>query len=191
MSLFIGTERAKRSAVQKGERARWFSSQRSLGAGGDLLQVLNTLLVNQTDTEGGQVQDEALAQLDGDKQTPQNQNRRFGSTAATWDGSKKQSELTSSTHIFRRAKASSLVRSATNTPGEQVQIRGEPSPPTIQELTWFVVPVQNGQCEERSVTVGGEGRFGQRSQVVHVVETGPVRVVVARQQQVDVIWSLK
>lgn len=69
MSLFIGTERAKRSTVQKGERERRLSSQRSLGAGGDLLQVLDTLLVNQTDTEGGQVQDEALVQLDGDKQT--------------------------------------------------------------------------------------------------------------------------
>lgn len=62
---------------------------------------------------------------------------------------------------------------------------------TVRDLTWSVVPVQNGQSEERSVTMGGEGGFGQRSQVVHVIETRPVRVIVARQQQVHVVRRLQ
>jgi len=52
------------------------------------------------------------------------------------------------------------------------------------------VLVENGEGEVGPVAVGGEGRLGQGGQVVHVVEAGPVRVVVARQQQVDVVGSL-
>lgn len=41
------------------------SSERSLGAHRDkLLQVMDAVLVNQTDAEGGQVEDEALVQLE-------------------------------------------------------------------------------------------------------------------------------
>lgn len=60
-----------------------------------------------------------------------------------------------------------------------------------RDLTCSVVPVQDGQSEEGSVAVGGEGGFGQSSQVVHVIEPRPVCVVVARQQQVDVVRSLE
>lgn len=52
------------------------------------------------------------------------------------------------------------------------------------------MPVKDGESEEGSVAVGGEGRLGQRRQVVHVEEAGAVCVVVARQQQVHVIRSL-
>lgn len=45
--------------------------ERSVCAGGDLLQVLDTLLVNQTDSEGGQVEDEAFLELDGKKRRRQ------------------------------------------------------------------------------------------------------------------------
>lgn len=58
-------------------------------------------------------------------------------------------------------------------------------------LTWSVVPVEDGKSEEGPVTVGGEGGFCQRSQVVHVVESRAVGVVVARQQQVDVVRRLE
>lgn len=52
------------------------------------------------------------------------------------------------------------------------------------------MPVKDGESEEGSVAVGGEGRLGQGRQVVHVEEAGAVCVVVARQQQVHVIRSL-
>lgn len=75
-------------------------------------------------------------------------------------------------------------------PGEQVEAvcfsRG-----TGVEPTWSVVAVQDGEGEEGPVTVGGEGGFGQRSQVVHVIEARAVGVVVARQQQVHVIRRLE
>lgn len=57
--------------------------------------------------------------------------------------------------------------------------------------TWSVVLVQDGEGEEGPVAVGGEGSLGQGRQVVHVVEAGPVRVVVARQQQVHVVRRLE
>lgn len=52
------------------------------------------------------------------------------------------------------------------------------------------MPVKDGESEEGSVAVGGEGRLGQGRQVVHVEEAGAVCVVVARQQQVHMIGSL-
>ena len=58
-------------------------------------------------------------------------------------------------------------------------------------LTWSVVPVKNGESKVGSVAVGSEGGLGQGRQVVHVVETGAVCVIVARQQQVHMIWSLE
>lgn len=57
-------------------------------------------------------------------------------------------------------------------------------------LTWSVVPVKNGESEVGSVAVCSEGGLGQGRQVVHVVETRAVCVIVARQQQVHMIWSL-
>lgn len=61
----------------------------------------------------------------------------------------------------------------------------------LTSLTWSVVPVQDGEGEEGPVTVGGEGGFGQRGHVVHVVEPRAVGVVVARQQQVHVVRRLE
>lgn len=61
----------------------------------------------------------------------------------------------------------------------------------FSELTWPVVPVKNGESEEGSVAVGSEGGLGQGRQVVHVVEAWAVCVIVARQQQVHMIWSLE
>lgn len=46
------------------ETRRASSSERSLGAEGELLQVMDALLVNQTDGEGREVQDEASVQLE-------------------------------------------------------------------------------------------------------------------------------
>lgn len=61
----------------------------------------------------------------------------------------------------------------------------------FSELTWSVVPVKDGESEEGSVAVSGEGGLGQGRQVVHVEETRAVCVIIARQQQVHMIWSLK
>lgn len=52
------------------------------------------------------------------------------------------------------------------------------------------MPVEDGESEEGSVAVGSEGGLGQGRQVVHVVETWAVCVIIARQQQVHMIWSL-
>lgn len=52
------------------------------------------------------------------------------------------------------------------------------------------MPVEDGESEEGSVAVGSEGGLGQGRQVVHVVETRAVCVIIARQQQVHMIWSL-
>lgn len=71
MSLFIGTEKAGRSLVQKKKRENEREAivmvgsfaVRSLGAEGELLQVMDALLVNQTDGKGGEIQDEAFVEL--------------------------------------------------------------------------------------------------------------------------------
>lgn len=73
MSLFIGTEKAGRSLVQKKKKKRENEREaivmvgsfavRSLGAEGELLQVMDALLVNQTDGKGGEIQDEAFVEL--------------------------------------------------------------------------------------------------------------------------------
>lgn len=60
----------------------------------------------------------------------------------------------------------------------------------FSSLTWPVVAVKNGEREEGSVAMGSEGGLGQGRHVVHVVETWAVCVIVARQQQVHMIWSL-
>ena len=54
----------KKKGKKRGREGRLLSSERSLGARGELLQVMDALLVNQTDSEGGKVQDEALPQLE-------------------------------------------------------------------------------------------------------------------------------
>lgn len=59
-----GTKKKKKpEREERGREGCWLRSERSLGAGGELLQVMDALLVNQTDVEGGEVQDEALVQL--------------------------------------------------------------------------------------------------------------------------------
>lgn len=74
MSLFIGTEKAGRSLVQKKRKKERENEReaivmvgsfavRSLGAEGELLQVMDALLVNQTDGKGGEIQDEAFVEL--------------------------------------------------------------------------------------------------------------------------------
>ena len=52
------------STVQKKGGVLRESGVRSLVSHGDLLQVMDALLVNQTHAEGGEVQDEALVQLE-------------------------------------------------------------------------------------------------------------------------------
>lgn len=72
VSLFIGTEKAGRSLVQKKKKREnereaivmvGSFAVRSLGAEGELLQVMDALLVNQTDGKGGEIQDEAFVEL--------------------------------------------------------------------------------------------------------------------------------
>lgn len=70
VSLFIGTEKAGRSLVQKKKKNEREAivmvgsfAVRSLGAEGELLQVMDALLVNQTDGKGGEIQDEAFVEL--------------------------------------------------------------------------------------------------------------------------------
>lgn len=111
----------KKERRRENERER--ERERSVSAGGDLLQVLDTLLVNQTDSEGGQVEDEAFLELDGKTKTPECY--RLDHPVLNTRGRNTAQPLTSSTHIFRRSTASSLLRSATtNTPGEQVEEGG-------------------------------------------------------------------
>ena len=67
-----GTKKKKKRRERERERERekrgrqgwWLSSERSLGARGEHLQVMDALLVNQTHGEGGKVQDEALVELE-------------------------------------------------------------------------------------------------------------------------------
>lgn len=74
MSLFIGTEEQGGQQYKK-NRGSWGAVGRGvggrlvgvgLGASGDLLQVMDALLVNHADVEGGEVEDEAPVQLEGD-----------------------------------------------------------------------------------------------------------------------------
>lgn len=72
MSLFIGTEEqgGQQYKKNKGSWGREGTSRLlgvGLGASGDLLQVMDALLVNHADVEGGEVEDEAPVQLEGDE----------------------------------------------------------------------------------------------------------------------------
>lgn len=70
MSLFIGTEEQGGQQYKK-NKGGWGRGAGSglvgvgLGASGDLLQVMDALLVNHADVEGGKVEDEAPVQLQG------------------------------------------------------------------------------------------------------------------------------
>lgn len=69
MSLFIGTEEQGGQQYKKGwgQLSGGIVAVRlgaRLSASGDLLQVMDALLVNQTDVEGGKVEDEAPVQLE-------------------------------------------------------------------------------------------------------------------------------
>lgn len=58
-------QKKKRKKREKAEReGRQLSSEQSLGAKGDLLQVMDALLVNHADVERVEIQDEALVQLE-------------------------------------------------------------------------------------------------------------------------------
>lgn len=72
-----GTKKKKkeRGGEKRGRQGWWLSSERSLGARGELLQVMDALLVNQTHGEGGKVQDEALVELEDREETRQRRKR--------------------------------------------------------------------------------------------------------------------
>lgn len=87
--------------------------------------------------------------------------------------------------LFVQVKRRTKEADVTNT-----QPRPPVRPTAAAALTWSVVAVEDGEGEEGSVAVGSERRLSQGGQVVHVVETGAVRVVVAGQQQVDMVRGL-
>lgn len=71
MSLFIGTEEQggqqyKKIRAAGGEGVGSGLVGVGLGASGDLLQVMDALLVNHADVEGGEVENEAPVQLEGE-----------------------------------------------------------------------------------------------------------------------------
>lgn len=58
-------QKKKEKKREKAEReGQQLSSEQSLGAKGDLLQVMDALLVNHADVERVEIQDEALVQLE-------------------------------------------------------------------------------------------------------------------------------
>ncbi len=59
-----GTKKKEKKGEKPGREGCWLSIERSLSARGELLQVMDAVLVNQTDVEGGKVQDEAPVQLE-------------------------------------------------------------------------------------------------------------------------------
>lgn len=114
LSLFIGTERAKRSTVQKGER----EGERGRESGHLVLGVIfsrswiPSLSIKRTVKEGRFRMKRFLSCTKTKKNLGLNV-RRAKETA--------EQQLTSSMHIFSRSNASSLLRSATTSaPGEQV-----------------------------------------------------------------------
>lgn len=71
MSLFIGTEEQggqqyKKIRVAGGEGVGRGLVGVGLGASGDLLQVMDALLVNHADVKGGEVENKAPVQLEGE-----------------------------------------------------------------------------------------------------------------------------
>lgn len=68
-------KKKERGGEKRGRQGWWLSSERSLGARGELLQVMDALLVNQTHGEGGKVQDEALVELEDREETRQRRKR--------------------------------------------------------------------------------------------------------------------
>lgn len=60
-----------------------------------------------------------------------------------------------------------------------------------RELTWCVVSVQDTESQEGTIAVGCERGFSQGCQVVHIVECGTLVLIIASQEEVDVIWGLQ
>lgn len=58
------------------------------------------------------------------------------------------------------------------------------------KLTWRVVPVQDTESQEGTIAVGCERGFCQGCQVVHVVERWTLMLIIASQEEVDMIWGL-
>ena len=58
------------------------------------------------------------------------------------------------------------------------------------QLTWRVVSVQDAESQEGTVAVGCERGFCQGCQVVHVVERRTLMLIIASQEEVDMIWGL-
>lgn len=63
--------------------------------------------------------------------------------------------------------------------------------PRLLELTWFIVPVQDTESQEGTIAMGCERGLGQGCQVVHVVERRPLVLIVASQEEVDMIRGLQ
>lgn len=65
--------------------------------------------------------------------------------------------------------------------------------PTLRELklTWCVIPVQDTESQEGTIAVGCKRGFCQGCQVVHVVECWTLMLIIASQEEVDMIWGLQ
>lgn len=63
--------------------------------------------------------------------------------------------------------------------------------PRLLELTWCVVSVQDTESQEGTIAMGCKRGLGQGCQVVHVVECWTLMLIVASQEEVDMIWGLQ
>ena len=59
------------------------------------------------------------------------------------------------------------------------------------KLTWRVISVQDTESQEGTIAMGCERGFCQGCQVVHVVERWTLMLVVAGQEEVDMIRGLQ
>ena len=101
---------------------------------GDVVQVVDAISVNDSNTEGWQIQDEAFLEL---------------------------------LQTFPKELHCLLTRDS-----------------------WRVVSVQDAESQEGTVAVGCERGFCQGCQVVHVVERRTLMLIIASQEEVDMIWGL-
>lgn len=63
--------------------------------------------------------------------------------------------------------------------------------PSVLQLTWRVVSVQDTESQEGTIAVGCKRSLGQGCQVVHVVESWTLMLIKASQEEVDVIRGLE
>lgn len=63
--------------------------------------------------------------------------------------------------------------------------------PRVLELTWSVVSIQDTKSQEGTIAMGCKRGLGQGCQVVHVVKRWTLMLVIASQEEVDVIRGLQ